>query len=119
MKLKTTIGMVLLAAFALAFTVQADGATPEEKGFEIAARADRSDLGFGDSEVVMIDDVLQTGRSVRAALNAILVYGRTRHTKLLVLVDRGDVRCVHGWCPRAPKLVRTCPDSGRSLCPGP
>jgi len=51
MKHKTTIGMVLLAAFALAFTVQADAATPEEKGFEIAARADRSDLGFGDSEV--------------------------------------------------------------------
>lgn len=51
MKLKTTIGMVLLAAFAVAFTVQADAATPEEKGFEIAARADRSDLGFGDSEV--------------------------------------------------------------------
>jgi outer membrane lipoprotein-sorting protein len=51
MKLKTTIGMVLLAAFAFSFAGQAHAATAEEKGFEIAARADRSDLGFGDSDV--------------------------------------------------------------------
>src|SRR5210317_698832 len=51
MKLKTTIGMILLASFALAFAAGADAATAQEKGFEIAARADRSDLGFGDSEV--------------------------------------------------------------------
>ena len=51
MKLKTTIGMILMASFALAFAVRADASTPEEKGFEIAARSDRSDLGFGDSEV--------------------------------------------------------------------
>jgi len=51
MKLKTTISMVLLAAFALSVVGQANAATAEEKGFEIAARSDRSDLGFGDSEV--------------------------------------------------------------------
>src|SRR5210317_457802 len=51
MKLKTTIGMILIASFALAFAARADAATAQEKGFEIAARADRSDLGFGDSEV--------------------------------------------------------------------
>ena len=51
MKLKTTIGMILLASFALAFAAGADAATAQENGFEIAARADRSDLGFGDSEV--------------------------------------------------------------------
>jgi len=51
MKLKTTIGMILLAAFALAFAARADAATEEARGFEIAARSDRSDLGFGDSEV--------------------------------------------------------------------
>ena len=51
MKLKTTIGMVLIASFALAIAATADAASVEEKGFEIAARADRSDVGFGDSEV--------------------------------------------------------------------
>jgi hypothetical protein len=51
MKLKTTIGIILLASFAMAFAVRADASPAEEKGFEIAARSDRSDLGFGDSEV--------------------------------------------------------------------
>ena len=51
MKLKTTIGMILIASFALAVASTADASTPEEKGFEIAARSDRSDRGFGDSEV--------------------------------------------------------------------
>ena len=51
MKLKTTIGIILLASFALAFAASADAATAEDQGFEIAARSDRSDLGFGDSEV--------------------------------------------------------------------
>ena len=51
MKLKPTIGMVLLAAFVLAFASQSLAATPAEKGFDIAARSDRSDVGFADSEV--------------------------------------------------------------------
>jgi len=51
MKSKTTIGMILLAAFAMSFAARADAATEEARGFEIAARSDRSDLGFGDSEV--------------------------------------------------------------------
>ena len=51
MKFKTTIGMILLAAFAMSFAAGADAATEETRGFDIAARSDRSDLGFGDSEV--------------------------------------------------------------------
>jgi len=51
MKLKTLIAMVLLSAMALSLADQAQATTPEEKGFEIAARADRSDVGFGDSDV--------------------------------------------------------------------
>ena len=51
MRLKTLIAIVLLASFALTFTAQVNAATPEEQGFEIAARSDRTDLGFGDSEV--------------------------------------------------------------------
>ena len=51
MKLKTTIAMVLLTVFAVSFAYRADGATADDKGFEIAARSDRSDLGFGDTEV--------------------------------------------------------------------
>ncbi|OGQ92127.1 MAG: hypothetical protein A2289_05025 [Deltaproteobacteria bacterium RIFOXYA12_FULL_58_15] len=39
--------------------------------------------------VVLVDDVLYTGRTVRAALGAILDYGRPRAVRLAVLVDRG------------------------------
>ena len=39
--------------------------------------------------VVIIDDVLYTGRSVRAALDALIDYGRPERIQLAVLVDRG------------------------------
>ncbi len=39
--------------------------------------------------VVMVDDVLFTGRTVRAALNALSDYGRARAVQLAVMVDRG------------------------------
>ncbi|RMG24951.1 MAG: bifunctional pyr operon transcriptional regulator/uracil phosphoribosyltransferase PyrR [Bacteroidetes bacterium] len=38
--------------------------------------------------VILVDDVLYTGRSVRAALDAMLAYGRPDSVELLVLVDR-------------------------------
>ncbi len=42
-----------------------------------------------DKIVVLVDDVLFTGRTVRAALEALLDFGRPRAVKLAVLVDRG------------------------------
>lgn len=39
--------------------------------------------------VVLVDDVLYTGRTVRAAIDAILDYGRPKAVRLAVLVDRG------------------------------
>jgi pyrimidine operon attenuation protein/uracil phosphoribosyltransferase len=39
--------------------------------------------------VVLVDDVLHTGRTIRAALDAVLDYGRPRGIELAVLVDRG------------------------------
>jgi pyrimidine operon attenuation protein/uracil phosphoribosyltransferase len=39
--------------------------------------------------VVLVDDVLYTGRTVRAALDALMDYGRPRAVRLAVLVDRG------------------------------
>jgi pyrimidine operon attenuation protein/uracil phosphoribosyltransferase len=41
------------------------------------------------TRVVLVDDVLFTGRTVRAAIDAILDYGRPRRIELLVVVDRG------------------------------
>lgn len=41
-----------------------------------------------DKKVVLIDDVLYTGRSVRSALNALADFGRPLRTELLTLIDR-------------------------------
>ncbi|MBW7935659.1 MAG: bifunctional pyr operon transcriptional regulator/uracil phosphoribosyltransferase PyrR [Flavobacteriales bacterium] len=46
------------------------------------------DFIIEDKNVVLIDDVLYTGRTIRAALDAILAFGRPRNVELLVLVDR-------------------------------
>lgn len=50
-----------------------------------------SDLGFSiqDKNVVLVDDVLFTGRTTRAAMDALFAYGRPRSVQLCVLIDRG------------------------------
>lgn len=45
--------------------------------------------GVQGRDIVLIDDVLHTGRTVRAALNELFDFGRPRQVKLAVLVDRG------------------------------
>jgi pyrimidine operon attenuation protein/uracil phosphoribosyltransferase len=44
---------------------------------------------INDKDVIIIDDVLYTGRTVRSALNALMDFGRPRSIQLCVLVDRG------------------------------
>jgi pyrimidine operon attenuation protein/uracil phosphoribosyltransferase len=50
--------------------------------------------------VVLVDDVLFTGRTIRAALNALSDWGRPRAVQLAVLVDRG-----HRELPIRPDFV--------------
>ncbi len=47
------------------------------------------DFDINDKKLVLIDDVLYTGRTVRAALDAIVDIGRPSAIQLMVLVDRG------------------------------
>ncbi len=47
------------------------------------------DFDLNNREVILVDDILQTGRSIRAALDAITDYGRPSCIRLAVLVDRG------------------------------
>ena len=46
-------------------------------------------LDITDHDVILVDDVLYTGRTVRAALNELFDYGRPASVHLAVLVDRG------------------------------
>jgi pyrimidine operon attenuation protein / uracil phosphoribosyltransferase len=45
--------------------------------------------GIEGATVILVDDVLYSGRTTRAALEAILDFGRPRRVELLVLIDRG------------------------------
>src|SRR6202166_4245913 len=48
-------------------------------------------IGFdiADRDIILIDDVLYTGRNIRAALDALFDHGRPRRVQLAVLIDRG------------------------------
>lgn len=51
----------------------------------------KTEIGFDINEknVVLVDDVLYTGRTIRAALDALIDFGRPKSIHLAVLVDRG------------------------------
>ena len=52
---------------------------------------DRTDLPFPieGKQIILVDDVVYTGRTVRAAMDAILERGRAKSIQLAVLIDRG------------------------------
>jgi pyrimidine operon attenuation protein / uracil phosphoribosyltransferase len=60
-----------------------------EEGFHATLR--RTDISFpvADKAVILVDDVLYTGRTIRAALDGIIDLGRPRLIQLAVLIDRG------------------------------
>jgi len=74
----------------------------DDIGLRPVAPGSVSDLSFDvdDSTVVLVDDVLYTGRTVRAAMDAVGDYGRPRAVQLAVLVDRG-----HRELPIRPDFV--------------
>lgn len=47
------------------------------------------DFDITDKKIVLVDDVLYTGRTIRAALNALNDFGRPANIQLAVLIDRG------------------------------
>ena len=47
------------------------------------------DFDIEDAVVVLVDDVLYTGRTVRAAIEALMDFGRPKQIQLAVLIDRG------------------------------
>ena len=47
------------------------------------------DFDISDKNLILVDDVLYTGRTIRAALDALIDFGRPKTIQLAVLVDRG------------------------------
>src|SRR5690625_1734382 len=58
-------------------------------GMHPRVRPSRLPFAVEERDIVLVDDVLYTGRTIRAALNEIFDYGRPRRVLLAVLVDRG------------------------------
>lgn len=57
----------------------------------LPAESRQTELPFDvqDADLVLVDDILYTGRTVRAALNELFDYGRPNRVELAVLIDRG------------------------------
>ncbi len=47
-------------------------------------------FSIDDKTIILVDDVLFTGRTIRAAMDALMDFGRPRSIELVALVDRGD-----------------------------
>ena len=66
-----------------------DDVDAREPGAQPVVHASHLDFELGGRTVVLVDDVLFTGRTVRAAIDALFDYGRPQRVQLAVLVDRG------------------------------
>lgn len=65
-----------------------DDISPSELTFTSQSNTDIP-IAVTDKRVVLIDDVLYTGRSIRAAMDAVIDLGRPKCIQLAVLIDRG------------------------------
>lgn len=72
----------------------------QRNGVRRQVRRSHIPVDITDKQVVLVDDVLYTGRSARAALDALLDIGRPRRVLFAVLVDRG-----HRELPIRPDFV--------------
>ena len=73
----------------------------------------KGELGFDVTgrDIILMDDVLYTGRTIRAAMDALFDHGRPKSVQLLVLIDRG-----HRELPIEAKFIgRTVPTSRREI----
>jgi pyrimidine operon attenuation protein/uracil phosphoribosyltransferase len=74
---------------------------------------EKGELGFDieGRDIILMDDVLYTGRTIRAAMDALFDHGRPRSVQLLVLIDRG-----HRELPIEARFIgRIVPTSSREI----
>lgn len=74
---------------------------------------EKTDIGFDVTgrDIILMDDVLYTGRTIRAAMDALFDHGRPKSVQLLVLIDRG-----HRELPIEARFIgRTVPTSRREI----
>ena len=74
---------------ALDITLYRDDVMRHTVGPQPLVRRTEIPFSIDDQKIVLVDDVLYTGRTIRAAIDALLDYGRPDRVQLAVLVDRG------------------------------
>jgi pyrimidine operon attenuation protein/uracil phosphoribosyltransferase len=74
---------------ALDITLYRDDLMRTPVGPQPVIRKTEIPFSIDDRKILLVDDVLYTGRTIRAALDALIDYGRPRAIQLVVLVDRG------------------------------
>jgi pyrimidine operon attenuation protein/uracil phosphoribosyltransferase len=74
---------------ALDITLYRDDLMRHAVGPQPVVRRTEIPFSIDDMKVVLVDDVLYTGRTIRAALDALIDFGRPKEIQLIVLVDRG------------------------------
>ncbi len=60
------------------------------KGLHPTVKPSSLPTDIDDKTIILVDDVLQSGRTVRAAMNEIFDYGRPKKILLVILIDRGE-----------------------------
>lgn len=85
-KLKELTGLENIRSGALDITFYRDDF--RRKAEPAAASETHIDFQMEDLNIILIDDVLFTGRTIRAGLDAMLAFGRPKKVELLVLIDR-------------------------------
>ena len=74
---------------ALDITLYRDDLMRHAVGPQPVIRRTEIPFSIDDKVILLVDDVLYTGRTIRAALDALIDFGRPRAIQLIVLVDRG------------------------------
>jgi pyrimidine operon attenuation protein/uracil phosphoribosyltransferase len=74
---------------ALDITLYRDDLMRNAVGPQPLIRKTEIPFSIDDRKILLVDDVLYTGRTIRAALDALIDFGRPRAIQLIVLVDRG------------------------------
>ena len=74
---------------ALDITLYRDDLMRQPVGPQPVVRHTEIPFSIDDRKILLVDDVLYTGRTIRAALDALIDFGRPRAIQLIVLVDRG------------------------------
>src|SRR5262249_59021645 len=74
---------------ALDITLYRDDLMRHAVGAQPLIRKTEIPFSIDDKRILLVDDVLYTGRTIRAALDALIEFGRPKTIQLIVLVDRG------------------------------